>query len=778
MDFLDYESDRNLNKPSVDPALDDILAEFAASEGEKKSLWSTDAAEIGYDAKVYSPKNKPRTAPDDKDVKLYEKKKRESTQYIDLREKRVPDESREEFDSRYYMGERPKKSEGVSYGGRTVTLDADEDYTPPQTPEASHELWPDRVEEPKDEKSLRGKAKRLFRKYRQVEKLQAEDIAAQAAKANIPQDDAPPEEDEFLGDDGFPKSFKEYVTTLAMGLIYKVRGTRQSTVTVDDSDEQLGSELRPGDASEYYSRAHNSLKNRTRIAAVLLLFMLWVSLGLPVSGMLKTVKVASLFLMANQLAVMLLALDVVANAARRTVELRPGADTLAVIGCIFTTLDAILVAAGSVAAHIPLCALSSLSLFAVLLSSTYSAKALRKTLRVPFIAKHCYTVTGETDSETGDVTLVKTVRGIKGFVRRSEEAAPDEELYQKLFYPLGILSVLFAFLTALIKHSFGDLVFILSAMLAAATPLGALLSFALPYWAGVKKIFKSGAAIAGWSGLLDVGKSRSLIITDRDIFPEGTVELGEMRAFAEFDARTIVTYAGSVITSSGSCLAKPFAELMHRFEVAPERAENVQYMPSGGIQASINGNTVLCGNSDLMRLMNVKVPFRLVGPTTVLLAINGILFGIFNVKYKADPKVREALVAVMRSNRHPVFAIRDFNVTPAMLRELFDVATDGYDFPTYPDRFRVSSGSPGSSTQVAALVCREGLGPLCHMADTGRNMYLKVRISILLSCVSAFLGLIIVFAKLAGAGCVTFGFMLLWAVLWLIPTVVMSFLTK
>ena len=28
MDFLDYESDRNLNKPSVDPALDDILAEF------------------------------------------------------------------------------------------------------------------------------------------------------------------------------------------------------------------------------------------------------------------------------------------------------------------------------------------------------------------------------------------------------------------------------------------------------------------------------------------------------------------------------------------------------------------------------------------------------------------------------------------------------------------------------------------------------------------------------------------------------------------------------
>ena len=35
---------------------------------------------------------------------------------------------------------------------------------------------------------------------------------------------------------------------------------------------------------------------------------------------------------------------------------------------------------------------------------------------------------------------------------------------------------------------------------------------------------------------------------------------------------------------------------------------------------------------------------------------------------------------LVRSGRHPVFAVRDFNVNPEMLHNTFDLATDGYDF--------------------------------------------------------------------------------------------------
>ena len=66
-----------------------------------------------------------------------------------------------------------------------------------------------------------------------------------------------------------------------------------------------------------------------------------------------------------------------------------------------------------------------------------------------------------------------------------------------------------------------------------------------------------------------------------------------------------------------------------------------------------------------MRLMNVRIPFRLTDKTSVLLAIDGILYGIFSLHYEPMPQVRRALIDLVRSGRHPVFAIRDFNINPS-----------------------------------------------------------------------------------------------------------------
>ena len=87
-----------------------------------------------------------------------------------------------------------------------------------------------------------------------------------------------------------------------------------------------------------------------------------------------------------------------------------------------------------------------------------------------------------------------------------------------------------------------------------------------------------------------------------------------------------------------------------------------------------------------------------------------------------------------------------------MLHEVFDVATDGYDFPPYGDRFRISEAQPSETSKVSAVVCREGLGPLTHLADTGRSMYVAVRINLLITAAIAVLGMLMVFVKLIGTG--------------------------
>ena len=130
---------------------------------------------------------------------------------------------------------------------------------------------------------------------------------------------------------------------------------------------------------------------------------------------------------------------------------------------------------------------------------------------------------------------------------------------------------------------------------------------------------------------------------------------------------------------------------------------------------------------------------------------------------------------LVRSTRHPVFAVRDFNVNPEMLHNTFDLATDGYDFPPYIERFELSEPSSGKDGKIAAVICSEGLGPLTTVADVGRGMYVATRVNLLVTALSAFLGVFMVFFRLMLVGSVSAGYLLLFMLAWLVPVLVMSF---
>ena len=607
-----------------------------------------------------------------------------------------------------------------------------------------------------------------------AQRAEADEAAASAEEAI--------EDDEALLDENaeFP-SFFQYLSSVLTGTLYRLRGFSAAphSATMDTGGEDLGPECKPGEASKYYGSFLPSLKLRFRIGLVLLAILAWINLGLPVTGMLRTVRVAAAMCLALQLTIMLLNLDVITNTAVNLTRLRFGADSLAVLCCVLTSFDALGVALDAFgSAHMPLCLISSLSLMGVLYASYLSARGLRKTLRVPAIGKRCWSVTGENALKGKGITLLKTDRPITGFVRRSEEEAPDETAFLRAAPALLILCFLLTVIVSAARHAGGDFLYLFTALLCPAVPVCALCCFALPFFIGSGRIFTVGAAVAGWSGLSDVGRSQNLIITDRDLFPEGSVEIDTVRIFADAEPEKILSYAGTMILASGSGIAPCFAELMNRNGGTIRHVDNFEFLPGGGMKGTIDGSTVLCGGTDLMRLMNVRIPYRLVDKTTVLLAVDNVLYGIFNLKYLPQPQVRAALIGLIRSSRHPVFAIRDFNVNPEMLRELFDVATDGYDFPPYMERFKLSEPPADSDAPVAAVVCREGLGPLSLMADTGRSMYLATRFNLIVTLIAAIAGVITVFTRLLSVGECGAPFLLLYLLLWAIPVAAASLYVK
>ena len=712
----------------------------------------------------------------------------------------------DELDSRFNLSGR-RAASSMQYGSRTVDLSADENYEPtPQTGYSPSQWTPDYDDPANDgsgeEEPVRKKHK-FGKKKKKKEKAKAEvsepetDVSGKRTPIYSGFDDTADESSDYAEDedygfgadaegDGkkfseedayFPPSFREYVLSLFASLFLRVRGTARgdTAATMSDSEEDLGTEVTPAAASKYYGSFTRSLALRIKISAGLLALLCYISLQLPLPGMLRTLPVSAAACFGLQAAIMLLSLDVVTTAVLKVTRPRFGIDTLAVFSCLISGADALIVALSDTArAHIPLCALTSLSLFGILISTYLSVKGLRKATRVPAIGKRFYSVTGETKLGKKELTLLKSQRPATGFVRRAEEAPPDETLFLRLAPILAVLALLLAVIVAAVSGCGSDFVYIFSALLAPAVPFMALSAFALPYFLGTARVFRVGGAIAGWSGLCDLGVSKSIIVTDRDLFPEECVTMESVRIFADGDAQNVISYAGTMVAAVGSCAAGCFGKLMEENNCSLKHVENFECLPGGGASGIIDGHTVLCGSTDLMRLMNVRIPFRLTDKTSVLLATDGILYGIFSLHYEPMPQVRRALVDLVRSGRHPVFAIRDFNINPELLHNIFDIATDGYDFPPYVERFELSTPSSGKDSRIAAVVCNEGLGPLTEVADVGHKIYMSVRANLLLTVLAAVIGVFTVFIKFLTAGSVSLGFILLFMLLWALPAAAAS----
>ena len=119
-----------------------------------------------------------------------------------------------------------------------------------------------------------------------------------------------------------------------------------------------------------------------------------------------------------------------------------------------------------------------------------------------------------------------------------EESPLDESVYRKLAPLIFLAALVLSVFITIVKRSPSNILYIFSSVFCPAVPFSALLSFALPFFIGSQRIFSSGAAVAGWSGVSDIGQSKNLIVTDRDLFPAENIEIENVRIFAKIGCKT------------------------------------------------------------------------------------------------------------------------------------------------------------------------------------------------------------------------------------------------
>ena len=544
-------------------------------------------------------------------------------------------------------------------------------------------------------------------------------------------------------------------------------------------------EMEPRQAARHYAGQMPSIRLRAIIAGAVCLLLVWITFafgfGWPLPGGLEErARAAALVCLAGQITVMLLGLDIFTSGVMSLLRGRPGAESLIVLSGFAALLDTAVVAAtGNASRGLPFTILSSVSVVFALWGAWLNGRGYYDSFMTCFHIKDPSVVTSEELPELDERGLITSRRSSAGFIRRSEEPGPAESLAGRAFFPMAGAALALSLALSLGSRDAGAFFHIFSLLTGLCASFGWLYAYPLLFAKTARHLLYNGAAIAGWSGARQIGESRRLVLTDTDIFPEDTVEITGIRILNKTDAERVISATGSMLATAGTGTAAVFTELMRQQNAALQQVEDFA-VGEGGAKGMIGGMEIRVGTAGFMHLSGVKIPDKLKEDNAVYTAVNGELAGVFLLRYRPTAGVQRALYVLRRGHRQPIFAVRDFNIDPLMLQREFDVSTEGFRFPTFPERYKISGASDSGDTPPAGILGQEGLEPLVDLYESGTSLFQYGRLCAWACLGSAILGAILVLAPCWTGhwALVSAARILVYMLLWLLPGVVSALALK
>ncbi len=443
---------------------------------------------------------------------------------------------------------------------------------------------------------------------------------------------------------------------------------------------------------------------------------------------------------------------------------------LTMLLCLVTLLDTALYAflPARAALSLPLPVLGAMSVYCALLGESLRLHGMYDTFRIAAIGNAPYIVIVTAGGAAKRV-------GLPGGFSNSARANDPYSRWQSVLLPVFLAAaVVFGVLSTLETKQNALLAWNLSVMLASANLLAFPMVCALPLKRIVARLAKSGSAVAGFSGADAIRRSNCVILTDGDLFPPGTVTLGGLKVFGE-ESGKVISYAATMAHASESGLSRLFDNLLASDGGFREQVEDVDFYEEGGVGGRIHGETVLFGTAGFMRKRGVTLPRNLGLKTGVFLSVDGTLIAVFAVKYMPAENVDWALHALHHSRITPVLAVRDGNITPALLKRKFGTDARAV-YPKLSTRLALSERGGG---RPYALLMREGLMPYAEVVLGSKRLCASARRCTVLAFLAATASTLLAFyLTFVGAYSVLTPFsLLIYVLLWSLSALVDALLS-
>lgn len=533
----------------------------------------------------------------------------------------------------------------------------------------------------------------------------------------------------------------------------RLRQKRRNTAEVPENREKSDGpkpkkrELSLAEASYKYTSGIGGLRRREFAAMAISLIMtaailIYGRLSVHWAGM----GTVSLVMCALQIVVMALGADILLSGLGGFARMRPRSESLVTLACAAALAEAVAAWVGKAdELGLPFCAAASLSMAFALRGERLKKTGYRTSLRTVKAAKIPTVVTADGERIEDGTVMTKGLGSTAGFISKLVSPGLYEKAAAKLF-PLLLVGVVVLSAAASALNGGRSFLRCIAAMSTVSASLTASTAFSKPFSKTARRLADYGAVIGGWKGAEEINAIKGIIIRDNDIFPENTVSLNGIKVLYGASADKIISYTGSLIIASGSGLSRLFGELLREYAAAVYRVDEFSCYEGGGIGALIGGDTVRVGSAAFMKLLGINVPDNMDVPGAVFSALNGELSGVFIINYNPSSLVQNSLSSLMKSRIKPLYALRDFNLTPAMLKSKYSVNASDIDMLSFADRYSLSSEKDRDEQPVpSAIMSREGLNNYLEVATGGRRLIKAVKRMLAATAVSSALGLLTVF---------------------------------
>lgn len=321
-----------------------------------------------------------------------------------------------------------------------------------------------------------------------------------------------------------------------------------------------------------------------------------------------------------------------------------------------------------------------------------------------------------------------------------------------------------------------------SAMLSVSAPLGLLCAFGASYKNTAGRLLRAGAAIAGARQAHLLRGTEEVMLVESDLFPAGSIELESLENMGRISDEKILACAAALTEAADLELGRVLTEATRaRYGVA-FTARDVQLV-EGGVTGAVGTGHAVLGTAALMVKMGIPIEAGKAGQSNQLniyLVVDNALAGILTMRYQTTKLTYKAMRLMRRMHMNAVLAIRDFNISPAMVEAEFDLRRGFADQPDAAGVARMLDPDYAKGDSPAAILTREGAGPFMQVLRSADKLAGAVRSALTLGTFSGLFGMLIVFYLLHQNAVDALPVMnlLLYQLIWYVPAFIISQQTR